>query len=51
MAPKRRYELTDEQWELIEPLMPKQKPGGRWNDHRTTLDGMMWILKSGSPWR
>jgi transposase len=31
--------------------MPRQKPGGRWNDHRTTLDGMMWILKSGSPWR
>lgn len=51
MAPKRRYELTDEQWRLIEPLMPRQKPGGRWNDHRTTLDGMMWILKSGSPWR
>lgn len=51
MPPKRRYELTDEQWTLIEPLMPKQKPGGRWNDHRTTLDGMMWVLKSGSPWR
>jgi transposase len=51
MAPKRRYELTDEQWKLIQPLMPKQKPGGRWNDHRTTLDGMMCILKSGSPWR
>lgn len=31
--------------------MPRQKPGGRWNDRRTTLDGMMWILKSGSPWR
>ena len=51
MPPKRRYELTDEQWALIEPLMPKRKPGGRWNDHRTTVDGMMWVLKSGSPWR
>jgi len=51
MPPKRRYELTDEQWALIAPLMPKTKPGGRWNDHRTTLDGMMWVLKSGSPWR
>jgi len=51
MPPKRRYELTDEQWDLIRTLMPKAKPGGRWNDHRTTLDGMMWVLKSGSPWR
>jgi len=51
MPPKRRYELTDEQWALIESLMPRPKPGGRWNDHRATLDGMMWVLKSGSPWR
>lgn len=51
MPPLRRYELTDEQWRLIESLMPKPRPGGRWNDHRTTLNGMMWVLKSGSPWR
>lgn len=51
MPSPRRYELTDEQWKLIAPLMPPKKPGGRWNDHRTTLNGMMWILKSGSPWR
>ena len=51
MPPLRRYELTDEQWALIKSLMPKPRPGGRWNDHRTTLNGMMWVLKSGSPWR
>ena len=51
MPPKRRYELTDGQWDLIRTLMPETKPGGRWNDHRATLDGMMWVLKSGSPWR
>ncbi|MFT5422761.1 MAG: transposase [Phycisphaerales bacterium] len=47
--PIRRYELADEQRKLIAPLMPKKKPGGRWNDHRTTINGMMWVLKSGSP--
>ncbi|MEM8757813.1 MAG: transposase [Planctomycetota bacterium] len=47
----RRFELTDEQWDLIKSLMPKAKPGDLWNDHRTTLDGIMWVLKSGSPWR
>jgi len=51
MPPRRRYELSDEQWALIEPLMPRRKPGGRWNDHRTTINGMMWVLSSGSPWR
>lgn len=51
MPPKRRYELSDEQWALIKPLMPRRRPGGRWNDQRTTLDGLMRVLKSGSPWR
>ena len=49
--PGRRYELTDEASERIEPLLPKQQPGGRWNDHRVVLNGMFWILNSGAPWR
>lgn len=49
--PGRRYELTDEAWERIEPLLPAQGRGGRWNDHRTTLNGMFWILNSGAQWR
>ena len=47
----RRYELTDEAFERIEPLLPKQKPGGQWKDHRTVLNGMFWILNSGAQWR
>ena len=46
-----RYELTDEQWDLVKGLFPTQKRGGKWNDHRTTLDGMLWMLRSGAPWR
>lgn len=46
-----RYELTDDEWELLKGLFPTQKRGGRWNDHRTTLNGMLWILRSGAPWR
>ena len=49
--PGRRYELRDEAYERIEPLLPKQKPGGRWVDHRTVLNGMFWILNSGAQWR
>jgi transposase len=46
-----RYELTDDEWSLLKGLFPKQKRGGKWNDHRTTLNGMLWILRSGAPWR
>lgn len=47
----RRYELTDHDWTLIEPLLPKQRRGGKWNDHRTVLNGIFWVLRSGSAWR
>jgi transposase len=46
-----RYELTDDEWDLLKGLFPTQKRGGKWNDHRTTLNGMLWILRSGAPWR
>lgn len=46
-----RYELSDEQWRLLQGLFPKQGRGGRWLDHRTVLNGMLWILRSGAPWR
>lgn len=49
--PGRRYELTDEGWERIEPLLPAQHRGGKWADHRTVLNGMFWVLNSGAQWR
>lgn len=50
---RKRHELTDEQWEQLEPLLPPQKPKtGRTNlDHRTVINGILWILKTGAPWR
>jgi transposase len=49
----RRYELTDEQWQRLEPLLPPHKPEtGRPNhDHRHILNGIMWILRTGAPWQ
>lgn len=48
-----RYELTEEQWRGLEPLPPPQKPKtGRTNhDHRRILEGIVWILRTGAPWR
>ena len=49
----RRYELTDEQWSQLAPLLPPQRPrtGRPSLDHRTILNGILWIKRSGSPWR
>ena len=46
-----RGDLSDAQWALIAALLPKQKRGGKWNDHRLVLDGMLWVLRTGAPWR
>jgi transposase len=48
----RRYELTDPQSAMVEDLLPRNgRRGGPWNDHRTTLNGIFWILHSGAQWR
>ena len=51
-TPPRRHELTDEQWERLRPLLPPQKPktGRPAKDHRTVINGMLWIMKTGAPW-
>lgn len=46
-----RYELTDQERDAIEPMLP-DKPRGvpRVNDRRV-LNGIFWVLRSGAPWR
>jgi transposase len=46
-----RYELTDDEWTAIKPMLPN-KPRGvpRVNDRRV-LNGIFWVLRSGAPWR
>jgi transposase len=53
MSQQRRYELTDEEWAKLEPLLPAER--GHWGrpriSNRQVLNGMFWILRSGAPWR
>src|ERR1700756_1415030 len=42
-----RYELADDEWAAIKPILPN-KP--RVNDRRV-LNGIFWVLRSGAPWR
>lgn len=47
-----RLLLTDDEWEAIRDLFPEPKPTGRPPvDRRMVVDGIFWILRTGSPWR
>ena len=52
---KLRYpsDLTDEEWSLVEPLIPLGKPGGgkRTVNMREVVNGLMYILSTGCQWR
>ena len=49
----RRFELTDDEWERLAPLLPAMTPqrGGRWRDHRQVLNGILFRVRTGVPWR
>ncbi len=47
-----RFELSDQEWELIVPHIPIAKGrGGRLKDPRKMLNGMFWVLRSETSWR
>jgi len=48
-----RHELTDEQWDILHPILPpgKAKTGRPPSDPRQMLNGILWILRTGAPWR
>ncbi len=49
----KRHEVTDQDWEFLEPLIPQRtaKTGRTPSDSRRMLNGILWILKTGAPWR
>jgi transposase len=47
---RRRYELTDKEWLIIEPLLPNKPRGVPRADDRRVLNGILWRFRSGAPW-
>ena len=45
--------ISDELWDVLGSVMPQDsgRRGRPWNDHRTTLEGIIWRFRTGSPWR
>jgi transposase len=46
-----RYDLTEFEWRVIAPLLPNKPRGVPRVDDRRVLNGIFWVLRSGSPWR
>lgn len=49
-------DLTQEQWNVVEALLPvdpvgKDGRGRPWSDRRQVLNGVLWILRTGAPWK
>lgn len=47
---RRRYELTDFEWSIIQPLLPNKPRGVPRVDDQRVLNGILWRFRTGSPW-
>ena len=46
-----RYDLSETEWRLIEPLLPNKPRGVARVDDRRVVNGIFYVLRTGSPWR
>jgi hypothetical protein len=47
----RRHELTDQEWELLAPLIPRAATGRPRVAHRQVINGMVYKIRTGISWR
>jgi len=45
-----RFDLSDEEWALLEPLLPKSRRSARVDD-RKIVNAIIYVLRTGMPWR
>jgi transposase len=46
-----RFDLTDAEWGINAPLLPNTPRGVPRQDDRRVLNGIFYVLRTGSPWR
>jgi transposase len=46
-----RDDLTNDEWMRLAPHLPKSRGGGRWRDHRQVINGILFRVRTGVPWR
>ncbi len=45
-----RFDLTDFEWSVIQPLLPQKSRGMKRVNDRRVLNGIFWRLRTGAPW-
>jgi transposase len=48
---KALFWLSDEQWAVMEPFMPRNQPGARRQDDHRIISGIFHVLKTGCRWQ
>jgi len=52
LSPMNRGDLSNEQWEKLKRLLPQKGKRGRpARDDRQVINGILWVLRTGAPWR
>ena len=46
-----RFDLSDREWAMVAPLLPNKPRGVARVDDRRVVNGIFYILRTGSPWR
>ena len=46
-----RYDLSEFEWKIIEPLLPRAGLGKARVDDRRVVNGIFYVLRTGTPWR
>ena len=46
-----RFDLTDEEWAIVSPLLPGAGRGRKLRDDRQVLNGIFYVFRTGAPWR
>ena len=46
-----RYDLSEAEWQIVEPLLPPHGLGKKRVDDRRVVNGIFYVLRTGSPWR
>ena len=46
-----RYDLSEAEWRIVEPLLPPLGRGKARVDDRRVVNGIFYVLRTGSPWR
>jgi transposase len=49
-------DLSNEQWKVVEPILPAEEARGNrrgrpWSERRKVFNGILWILRTGAPWK